>query len=139
MKRVCTESTQNKCYAALTSAYQRLRFKGNLRRSRSNLRQNPVREYLGEIGASILSSSLKMSKRHNDALARKLYQTRKNILFIERAGRSTRFIVEDALWNETRNCPETHPGLFPFSKGTLPVRVLLDGKPLANFPCWLCR
>ncbi len=95
-----------------------------------------VREYLGEIGASdSLKAVWKNVKAGTTMRWRESYTKHaKTFFFIGKE----QDVAQDSSWRmpcgmKLEIVPETHPGLLR-AKGTLPVRVLLDGKPLANFP-----
>lgn len=95
-----------------------------------------VREYLGEIGASdSLKSVWKNVKAGTTMRWRESYSKHAKTFFF--IGKEQE-VVRDSSWKMTCGMkleivPEAHPGLLR-AKGQLPVRVLLDGKPLANFP-----
>lgn len=96
-----------------------------------------VREYLNEIGAS---DSLKavwrnVPQKGNSIKWRESYTKHAKTFFF--VGKEED-VQRDSSWKKPCGMkleivPEAHPGLLR-AKGTLPVRVLLDGKPLANFP-----
>lgn len=96
-----------------------------------------VREYLSEIGAS---DSLKavwrnVPQKGSSMKWRESYTKHAKTFFFVGKEEDVR---RDSSWKKPCGMkleivPEAHPGLLQ-AKGTLPVRVLLDGQPLANFP-----
>lgn len=99
-----------------------------------------VREYLAEIGAS---DSLKNVWK-NPASGKKWRETyTKHTKTFFAVGAEEKFFAQDSAWKtplglKLEIVPERHPCLLR-AKDTLPVQVLLDGKPLANFPLGLVQ
>lgn len=96
-----------------------------------------VREYLEEIGGSdSLKSIWKNVSKTGTALKwRESYVKHAKTFFFVGDARS---VQQDSSWKKPCGMkleiiPEAHPGLLR-AKEELPVRVLLNGKPLANFP-----
>lgn len=96
-----------------------------------------VREYLGEIGAtdSLKAVWRNVPQKGNNMKWRESYTKHAKTFFF--VGKEED-VKRDSSWKKPCGMkleiiPEAHPGLLR-AKGTLPVRVLLDGKPLANFP-----
>ncbi len=92
-----------------------------------------VREYLAEIGASDSLKNLWKNPPQGLKWRESYAKHSKTFLFVG----EERFWVKDSSWAIPQGAkleivPEQHPGLLRSAK-ELAVRVLFDGKPLANF------
>ncbi len=101
------------------------------------LRPNLVREYLHEIGASDSLQAVWKNIPNADKTKRwreEYSKHAKSFLFVGKE----EFYRSDSSWKTPCGLvleivPEAHPGLIR-AKSDFPVRVLLNGKPLPNFP-----
>ncbi len=107
-----------------------------------DLKPKLVREYLEEIGASDSLRAVWKNVREGDKTKRWRENYAKHAKTFVFVGEE-RFYRPDSSWKQPCGMaleivPEAHPGLIS-AKVDFPVQVLINGKPLANFPIGCVR
>jgi uncharacterized GH25 family protein len=102
-----------------------------------------VREYLEEIGAADSLKAVWKNARETSSTQMQWRETYRKHAKTYIAVGADRFVRPDSSWKTPAGMileivPEAHPCLLR-AKDTLPVRVLLNGKPLVDFPLGIER